>query len=127
MKLLIDSHVLVWSQFVPDRVGTIATEALTAADDVLVSLASLWELAIKHGKGRLVHSPGQLAMGIGEAGFTELPVEHRHILKLPFVSLAHGDPFDTMLIAQGMSDDLTLVTADRALLASAYPTLDARR
>lgn len=127
MRLLIDSHVLVWSQFVPDRVGEAASEALVTADEVLVSLASLWELAIKHSKGRLVHSPGQLTMGIGEAGFTELSVEHRHIIKLPFVTLAHGDPFDAMLVAQAISDDLTLVTADRALLASAYPTLDARR
>lgn len=127
MRLLIDSHVLVWSQFVPERIGEEATDALMAADEVLVSMASLWELAVKYGKGRLTHSPGQLMMGIGEAGFTELPVAHRHIIKLPFVELGHGDPFDAMLVAQGMSENLTLVTADRALLASTYPTLDARR
>lgn len=127
MRLLIDSHVLVWSQFVPDQIGKTASQTLEAADEVLVSLASLWELSIKYSKGRLVHSPGQLTMGIGESGFTELAVEHRHIVKLPFVALKHGDPFDTMLVAQAMSEDLTLVTADRALLASAYPTLDARR
>lgn len=127
MRLLIDSHVMLWLLYEPERLSRSVRSAIEKADEVSVSLVSLWELAIKYGKGRLVYSPGQLTMGIGEAGFTELPVAHRHILKLPFVSLAHRDPFDTMLVAQAMSENLTLVTADRALLASEYPTLDARR
>lgn len=127
MRLLIDSHVMLWCLYEPERLGRSAREAVDAAEDAAVSLASLWELAIKYAKGRLVYSPGQVTMGIGEAGVTELSVEHRHIIKLPFVTLAHRDPFDAMLVAQAISEDLTLVTADRALLASAYPTLDARR
>ena len=91
-----------------------------------MSLVSLWELAIKHAKGRLPHSPGAIAMGVGGAGFRELDLGHRHIIKLQDVALPHGDPFDAMLCAQAASEGLTLLTADRVLLDSDYDTVDAR-
>lgn len=128
MRLLIDSHVLLWTLYLPVKIGPQARDALSAADSVAISMASLWELAIKFTKGRLQHSPAALAMGVGTLGLDELGVGHRHLPKITELQLQlpHSDPFDVMLIAQAEADGLTLVTADRALLASPYSTLNAR-
>lgn len=126
MRLLIDSHVLLWTLYLPVKIGPQARDALSAADSVAISMASLWELALKFTKGRLQHSPAALAMGVGTLGLDELGVGHRHLLKIAELQLPHSDPFDVMLIAQAEADGLTLVTADRALLASPYSTLNAR-
>lgn len=126
MEVLLDSHVLLWALFSPHHVGPQTVDLLGAAESVRISTASLWELAITFAKGRLPHSPAQLAAGVEALGAAELSVAHRHLVALPDVDLPHGDPFDTMLIAQSHTDGLTLVTADHLLLASAYDTFDAR-
>ncbi|MGB4777567.1 type II toxin-antitoxin system VapC family toxin [Microbacterium sp.] len=127
MRLLIDSHVFLWMLFAPERLGARAVDAIDRADAVSLSVASLWELALKHAKGELPHAPGELAEGVDELSLNELPIRRRHLSMLNEIELPHGDPFDGMLVAQARVDSLTLVTADRPLLASPYATLDARR
>lgn len=127
MKLLVDSHVFLWMLVDPEQIGTLAQQAISEADRVSVSTASLWELALKFTKGRLAHPPAELAAGVSALHLHELAIEHRHLAMLPTVVLPQGDPFDTLLAAQTLADDLCLVTADRLLLASSVTTLDARR
>lgn len=127
MKLLIDSHVFVWLLFAPDPVGPGARSVLDSAERVAVSTASLWELTLKSAMGKLPYPPVDLTRGVGALGVAELPIEHRHLEALPEITLPHGDPFDALLVAQARADDVVVMTADRALLGSPYPTVDIRR
>jgi PIN domain nuclease of toxin-antitoxin system len=127
MKVLIDSHVFVWLLFAPNLVGPEARSAIDSAEREVLSTASLWELTLKSVRGRLPHPPADLTRGVAVLGVEELPFEHRHLETLPEITLPHGDPFDALLIAQSRADDLVLMTADRTLLGSSYPTIDVRR
>jgi PIN domain nuclease of toxin-antitoxin system len=125
MRLLLDSHVFVWLLFDADRVGPETRKRIGAAAAVYVSSASLWELALKYGKQRFPHPPDDLVAGLDALHVEELPVLGRHLVRLPDVALAHRDAFDAVLVAQTLAEEATLVTADSALLRSAYPTHDA--
>lgn len=127
MKFLIDSHVFVWLVFAPDQIGLGARAEITSAERVALSVVSLWELALKHAKGRFPHSAEEITQAVAALGAEELAIEHRHLLALGDIDLPQGDPFDTLLTAQAQADDLVLLTADRQLLGSPYPTFDVRR
>lgn len=127
MKLLVDSHVFLWMLVDPERIGPAARQAISEADLVTVSSVSLWELTLKYTKGRLPHPPDELTAGVAALHLDELAIGHRHLSTLPTLTLAHTDPFDTLLAAQAIADGLHVLTADRALLASPVPTLDVRR
>jgi PIN domain nuclease of toxin-antitoxin system len=127
VRLLIDSHVFVWLLFAPSPVGPDARSAIDSAERVVLSTVSLWELTLKSARGKLPHPPAELTRGVAALGVEELPIEHRHLETLPEIVLPHGDPFDALLIAQSRADDLVLMTADRTLLGSSYPTIDVRR
>lgn len=125
-RLLLDSHVLVWLVNQEGRIGEKALEIINAAEMVCVSVASIWELNIKMSLGRM-----QLPKGFEElivaSGFTELPVTLAHASVVRSINMPHSDPFDKMLLAQTVSENLTLLTADNALLQTVYPTLDATK
>lgn len=125
-QVLLDSHVYLWLLYQPESLGARARERIESASGVLVSTVSLWELTIKHRAGRLPYSPSELVDAVDRLGAVELGVHSRHVRSLVDLELPHRDPFDAMLIAQARADGLVLVTADRALLASGYDTLDAR-
>lgn len=127
MRLLLDSHVFVWLLYAPGPLGPGARSAIDSAERVVLSTVSLWELTLKNVKGRLPHPPAELIRGVAALGVQELPIEHRHLETLPEITLPQGDPFDALLVAQSRADDLVLLTADRALLGSSYPTMDVRR
>lgn len=110
MRLLLDSHVLIWWDE-GARLRAAADRAVRAADQVYVSAASGWEIAIKTGLGRLrpKRTVRQAAL---ESGFEELPVRLSHTEFLARLPLHHRDPFDRLLVAQAMAEHLTLVTRD---------------
>lgn len=111
MRLLLDSHVVLW--WLMDDVSlTNETKALIDDEaDVYVSAASLWEIAIKQGTGKLV-APDELPERIREAGFVELSVRFDHAVAAGRLPLIHRDPFDRMLVAQARCESLTLATRD---------------
>jgi PIN domain nuclease of toxin-antitoxin system len=112
LRLLIDSHALLWHVLDDSRLGPIPTEAIEAADaEVLVSIASLWEIAIKSALGKL-NAPDDLPERVQTLGFELLPVAAAHAWRVRELPHHHGDPFDRLLIAQAQTDSLPIMTAD---------------
>jgi PIN domain nuclease of toxin-antitoxin system len=122
VRLLLDTHVLLWAAGTPEKLSP-AVRALLASGEqrLMFSAASLWEIAIKRGLGRVDFrvDPHVLRRGLDEHGYEELPVTSRHALVVDRLPPIHRDPFDRMLIAQATAEGVTLLTAD-AVVAS-YP------
>lgn len=119
MRLLLDTHVLLWALVEPGKIPAEARSAIESAEnDVLFSAASIWEIAIKAGLGRLEPSvdPMEIADAAIASGFTELPIRSRAAAQVTRLALHHRDPFDRLLVAQALCEPARLLTADRALL-----------
>jgi len=111
-RLLVDSHVLLWHVVDDSRLTAEPTAAIEAVDaEVLVSTASLWEIAIKTALGKL-DAPDDLPARVEALGFQLLPVSAEHAWQVRRLPHHHGDPFDRLLIAQAQIERLTIVTAD---------------
>jgi PIN domain nuclease of toxin-antitoxin system len=111
-RLLVDSHVLLWHVLDDSRLGPEPTAAIETVDaQVLVSTASLWEIAIKAGLGKL-DAPDDLPARVEELGFELLPVTADHAWQVRHLPPHHRDPFDRLLIAQAQVERLPIVTAD---------------
>lgn len=120
MRVLIDTHVLLWSLAAPERLGAEVERALAEAE-VFVSAASLWEISIKVALGKLDARPREVLAAIEPAGFTLLDIRAEHAIGVAELPLHHRDPFDRLLIAQARSESLQFVTYDDALLAYGHP------
>ena len=121
MRLLLDTHALLW-WFVNDaRLSSRARDSIAdEANEILVSAASAWEIAIKHRLGKLPRATEAFARFeelVAADGFACLPVSHRHALRAGSYPLPHGDPFDRMLAAQAEIERLPLLTLDPAFAA----------
>jgi len=116
---LLDSHVLLWWWFDPDRLSQQARSLLLDPNStVLVSAASIWELSLKHHQGKLPELATAIAdlPGLLQAdGFQPLPISIAHGLRAGGYSQPHRDPFDRMLAAQAELEGLVLITADTQL------------
>lgn len=115
MKLLVDSHLLLWAAGSPERLPAKARSLFEDPDHALLfSAASLWEIAIKRGLGRsdFQVDPRLLRRGLLDNGYGELPVTSEHAVMLDALPPIHKDPFDRMLVAQAHVEGITLVTAD---------------
>ena len=123
MRLLLDSHSLLWWLSDVPRLGKIAYDAIASPDnEVFVSAANIWELAIKREKGALP-APYDLATLIEQRGFTPLPLSLFHAEQAASLPMHHRDPFDRMLIAQAQAEGLTLVTRDPHILRYGIRTM----
>ncbi len=117
MTLLLDTHVLLWWLTEPQRLTDAAREAIAdGANIVFVSAASVWEMEIKSGLGKL-RVPDDLPAQMEREHFHELPVRISHTRALAELPEVHRDPFDRMLVAQARAETLTLVTTDPLVLA----------
>ena len=122
MKLLLDSHVILWWVRDDRRLGREARQAIAGAEVVWVSTVSGWELAMKIAKGRLrIAEP--LRVTVVADHFTELKLTLRHTEELERLPMHHGDPHDRMLVAQARVEGATIVTHDRALEAYGIPII----
>jgi PIN domain nuclease of toxin-antitoxin system len=125
MTLLLDTHVLLWALSRPrDLSREVRARLESPANTVLVSVVSAWEIEIKRALGKL-RAPHDLTVQLQRLRFTELPLHLRHVDFLRGLPELHRDPFDRMLVAQAMADDLTLVSADDRVLAYPVRTLRA--
>lgn len=115
MRLLLDTHALIWTLSEPERLGSARDVVGDPRNRVYVSAVSPWEMVIKLGTGKLAVRrslqtwlPGALT----EADLTLLPIELSHVLAVEQLPEYHRDPFDRLLIAQALMEDLTIVTRD---------------
>ena len=124
MRLLLDTHVLLWwLQGAPLAEGA-ADRIAEPSNDVIISAATVWELSIKRQLGK-VDMPPDLVDQCRSQGFTFLAMDARHADHAGSLPLNHADPFDRMLVAQAELETLILVTRDRALASYGVQILDA--
>lgn len=115
MRLLLDTHLLLWAAQKSARMPKEAIRLIGDLDNELVfSVASLWEFGIKYGKApnQFDVSPNELREALLQNGYLELEVSGKHVLGISNLPPLHGDPFDRLLIAQAMVEGITLLTAD---------------
>lgn len=116
MRLLLDTHALLWVISAPQRLPAMIRQAVQAAEnDVYASLASAWEIGIKVGVGKLVFDVASLEEALVRTGIQTLTVGLDHVAKVAKLPRHHRDPFDRMLVAQAMCESMTLVSRDREL------------
>ncbi len=116
MRVLLDTHALLWWLADDAQLDRRAVDAIAEADVVAVSAVSAWEISIKQALGKL-SGPADLASELRGNGFTELPVTVDHALAAGALPPHHSDPFDRMLVAQAGLAGLTLITRDPRLSA----------
>jgi PIN domain nuclease of toxin-antitoxin system len=125
VRVLLDTHVVLWASLEPDRLSEHArTVLLDPSTEVRVSHATLWELAIKASLGKL-RLPTALdaffAQTCEALGALELPIRPAHLLEVERLPLHHRDPFDRLLVAAARLENLSLMTADTRLSSYAVP------
>jgi PIN domain nuclease of toxin-antitoxin system len=115
MKLLLDTHLLLWAAASPDRLSAAALSLLNdPAHELVFSAASLWEIAIKCRLGRKDFrvDPRLLRRGLLDNGYLELPITSEHAVATHSLPPLHKDPFDRILVAQAMVEGMELLTVD---------------
>ena len=125
-RFLLDTHVWIWWQSRDRRLGPRARAAIATATEVRLSAVSVWEISIKSGVGKLtLPKDASIEDALARHGIQPLPVEIRHAVAVRALPNLHRDPFDRMLVAQALSEGLTLVTADLRLAGYGVETLRA--
>lgn len=122
MKLLLDTHLLLWAAGEPGKLPRAAKKLLSDPNnDLLFSAASLWEITIKRSLGRSDFrvEPRLLRRGLLDNCYLELPITSEHALATETLPSVHKDPFDRILVAQAMVEGITLLTVDS--LVAKYP------
>lgn len=117
MKVLLDSNAFLWwGAASPVLSAAARSEIMDPANDVIVSIATLWELAIKASIGKLP-LPDDLEIMVTSQGFAVLSIAFTHLHRFRALPLHHRDPFDRMIIAQALSEGIPVATADRRFAA----------
>jgi PIN domain nuclease of toxin-antitoxin system len=126
VRILLDTHVFLWLQTEPGRLGEQLRVLEDRRNELIVSAVSSWEIAIKYQLGRLVlpepperYVPERLRI----MGANGLAIEHTHALAVAALAPLHRDPFDRLLVAQAGLLDLTVMTADRMIIQYPVETL----
>lgn len=122
MKLLLDTHLLLWAAGQPNRLTATARKLIdNPAHDLLFSSASIWEVAIKRGLGLsdFQVDPRLLRRGLLDNGYGELPIRSEHVIAIGALPPIHKEPFDRLLVAQASVEGIMLLTADAVV--ARYP------
>jgi PIN domain nuclease of toxin-antitoxin system len=122
VKLLLDTHLLLWAAGSPDKLSASVRAMLENPETELVfSAASLWEISIKRSLGRndFEVDPRVLRRGLRDNGYSELPITSEHAVAIDGLPPIHKDPFDRLLVAQAMVEGILLITSDTVV--AGYP------
>ncbi len=115
MRLLLDTQIFIWIIQDSPRLSKAARTLISDASEVHVSAASIWEIAIKAGLGKIQADPKRVAEAIEQSGFSELPITAQHAAGVQQLPDHHRDPFDRLLVAQALAEPLRLVSSDSQL------------
>lgn len=128
MRLLLDTHALLWWLTDEEALGERAREHIAAAENaIVVSAASMWEIAIKQRLGKIVADIAEIEKEIAQQGMVRLGIEADHLIELTSLPDYHRDPFDRMLIAQARAEDMPLMTRDPEIAAYSVDRIAADR
>ena len=122
MRLLLDTHLLLWASFEPMRLTPQVKNLLSdLTNELLFSVASIWEIAIKTSLGRqnFDFDSALLRRGLLDRGYIELPITGLHAVTVATLPPLHKDPFDRILVAQSIAESILLLTSDAAV--ARYP------
>ncbi|WP_422753815.1 type II toxin-antitoxin system VapC family toxin [Micromonospora sp. WMMD708] len=114
MNLLLDTHVALWAITGDSTLSAELLDQLRHEPDIFLSPVTLWEITIKQSTGKLA-GPPDLAERVRDMGFRELPVTHAHAVTAGRLPSHHRDPFDRMLVAQAITEGLTLASRDASI------------
>jgi PIN domain nuclease of toxin-antitoxin system len=117
MRLLLDTHILLWLMQDDPRLTQRAHGIIDNSAEVYISVASIWEIAIKWRLGKIDENPQEVDAAIEKAGLIELPISKLHAVSTSKLPLLHRDPFDRLLVAQAIEEHMQFVTADPKLTA----------
>lgn len=131
MKLLLDTHIWLWSHLEPDRLRKrVRTALVAAANELWLSSISVWEVLLLAEKGRVTMNGDARAwieLALTKAPMYEAPISHEIAMRSRFIDVPHQDPADRLLAATAQTYDLALVTDDKNLLrGKGYETLSNR-
>lgn len=124
MKVLLDTQIFVWIMVDDARLGRVARDTLGSADAIYLSTASIWEISIKRAQGRLT-VPDDLLDRVRASTIEPLAVTMEHGWLAGRLPMLHADPFDRMIIAQAISEGMTIVTSDRRMRGYGVPVIAA--
>jgi PIN domain nuclease of toxin-antitoxin system len=114
MRVLLDTHLLLWALSCPEKLSKSARQRIDSSD-VYASTASIWEISIKSALGKLEADPNEVLAGIEPAGFNHLSIVGGHAAKVAELPPIHRDPFDRLLVAQARFEPMILLTDDELL------------
>ena len=120
--LLLDTHIFLWWAEDPKKLPSQVNDLINRSFEVYFSSVVAWEIEIKQAKGKLPGDPFDWSSVITDKKLIPLDVSLEHITTLRHLPLLHHDPFDRLLLAQAKSENLQLVTHDKAIIA--YPDID---
>ncbi len=112
MRVLLDTHILLWTLADDSRLSGKARKLIENAAEVYVSAATFWEMAIKVGLGKLTVNLDEIREYCLESGFVELPITSEHAIAVKDLEHHHKDPFDRLIVAAAISEPMKLLTAD---------------
>jgi PIN domain nuclease of toxin-antitoxin system len=114
MRILLDTHLLLWALSSPEKLSKRARQRIDSSD-VYASAASIWEISIKSALGKLEADPDEVLAGVESAGFNHLSIVGAHAAKVAGLPPIHKDPFDRLLVAQARFEPMILLTNDELL------------
>jgi PIN domain nuclease of toxin-antitoxin system len=126
MKLLLDTHLLIWIASEPEKLTRAAVSMIeNPLNELFFSVVNIWEITIKHGLGKLDvnTTPRAFREGCLKNGLKELPITGEHALAVSSLPWIHKDPFDRILIAQAKAEKLTLLTSDGKVARYEHPVI----
>ncbi len=115
MRLLIDTQIFIWTVLDSDKLVPKTRRIMLDADEIFVSAASIWEIAIKAKLGKIEGDPADFLEAIETSGFQELKISGSHAAEVHKLAFHHRDPFDRLLIAQAIVEPMKFLTADALL------------
>lgn len=114
MRLLLDTHLLLWALAAPSKLSANTRKQIEDAE-VYASAASIWEISIKSALGKLDADPAEVLAAVEPAGFAMLPITGMHAARVAELPPLHKDPFDRMLVAQALCEPMILYTNDEVM------------